>query len=344
MLNKRTVAVALLVLVGIAAYLVIKPFLLAIVAAAIFAILFRPIFNWMQKFIGSPSARAFIICIVALLIVVIPVLLISQALFSEVSGIVRTVTAQPDQSKQIYGHILAGGQVILSFIPGTDPSAINSLTLEVLRTVSGWASVQILAIPHEFILLLISIFLFYYFLRDGDKLVAWIYEGLPLTLRDQRFIDKRLYEMTYAVVYGQIVTAILQGIVAMFGYWLFGLHSPVLWGLLTMLCSLLPVIGTGIVWMPASIYLFFAGLSGTSAGHWWAGVGLFLYGAIIIAIADNLARPLLIGKSAKIPSALALVGVLGGVGAFGFIGIFAGPVILALFVTLYDTFIRKSKK
>ncbi len=344
-MTKQTMGLFLLLIVGVISFFIIKPLLISILSASIFAILFRPIYNKLNKYIRSKTLCASIISIVVILLVFLPIWFLGQAVFVETAGIVHDIASQNLSSEQVYSTVIAFAQRTIDIVPGVNQLDLKSMALDSLKDASNWARTQLFAIPSRLFFGIMSLFLFYYLLKDGDKFVQWIYDGLPISKKNQLHIDSQLKSITYFVVYGQIVTAIIQGLIAMLGYWLFGIHAPVLWGIATMFFSLVPVIGTAIIWIPASIFLFVNGLGimGSGAdGSWWLGIGLFVYGFLIIAgFVDYIVRPLLIGASSRIHPAIALIGVIGGVVPLGFIGIFAGPLILALFITLYDILIRK---
>lgn len=339
MLNKQTIALAVMTFIGIVSYLIIKPFLLAIIGATILAILFNPLHNKILKITKAPKFSAAITCLIGLIIVLIPAIFVGQALYNEATVVFKVVASQNVSSEKIVGSVTYFYDTVASYLPGVTSSDVRAFSINIVKSVSNWLRLQVIAIPNKILLVLLSIFLFYYMLCDGRKLIKWIYEGLPLTKTEQSLIDSRLSNMTHAVVYGQIVTAIAQGLVAMIGYWAFGFKAPVIWGIITMFFSLVPFVGTAIIWVPASIYLIYSGLD---IGTWWNGVALFAYGAIIINTVDNVLRPIFIGATSRMHHAIALLGVIGGLSVFGFIGIFAGPLILSLFVTMYDILIRKN--
>ncbi|XTI71469.1 AI-2E family transporter [Acidithiobacillus sp. AC3] len=135
-----------------------------------------------------------------------------------------------------------------------------------------------------------------------------------------------------AVVYGIFATAIAQGLLAGLGYWVSGMPAPVLLTFLTMIFSLIPF-GTPLVWGAASIWLLWQ-------GHYYAGVGLFLWGALVVSWVDNLIRPWVISAAVHLPFLLVMFGVLGGIIAFGFLGIFLGPVLLAVALNLWQRYVR----
>ena len=168
----------------------------------------------------------------------------------------------------------------------------------------------------------------FFFYRHGDELVAQVRRvlrrlgGEPV----ERALD--LVGVTVrAVVYGVLVTALAQGCLAGLAYWVLGVSRAVLLGSLTAILALTPV-GPPLVWLPVAIWLF-------STGPAWKGVALILWSVLVVGTVDNLLRPLLIGGEAQIPFLLLLFGVLGGAAAFGLLGLFLGPVVLAVLVALW---------
>lgn len=178
-----------------------------------------------------------------------------------------------------------------------------------------------------------SLFLLFFFFRDGHRLVADIRLGLLLGLGQRADDYLATVEITTrAVVYGIVLTAIAQGIVAGLGYWGAGLKAPVLLGLVTAVVAMIPF-GTPVVWISASLWLVLH-------GEPWAGFGLFLWGVLVVSWVDNVIRPLVISRTTRIPFVVVMLGVLGGLAGFGFIGLFLGPVILAIGLAAWREWLR----
>lgn len=173
-----------------------------------------------------------------------------------------------------------------------------------------------------------TLFLMFFFYRDGGVLVEEVRQGLRHGLgeRADAYLATAVLT-TKAVVYGIVMTAIVQGVFAGLGYWGVGLPAPVLLTLLTLFAALIPF-GTVVVWVSASFWLVFH-------GQHWAGFALFLWGALVVSWVDNLVRPLVISRTTRIPFVLVMLGVLGGLTSFGFIGLFVGPVILAIALAVW---------
>jgi predicted PurR-regulated permease PerM len=171
--------------------------------------------------------------------------------------------------------------------------------------------------------LFFTLFLMFFFYRDGSALIAEVRQGLVLALGERAHAYLDTTEQTVkAVVYGIVLTAIVQGSVAGLGYWGAGIESPVLLTAFTIFAALIPF-GTLLVWVSAGLWLI-------GSGDHWAGVGLLLWGALVVSWVDNLVRPWFISLGTRIPFVLVMLGVLGGLTGFGFIGLFVGPVILAI--------------
>lgn len=168
-----------------------------------------------------------------------------------------------------------------------------------------------------------TLFLMFFFYRDGVLLASEARLGLARGLGERGGAYLSTAETTVkAVIYGIVLTALAQAVIAGLGYWLVGLQAPALLGLFTLLAAMIPF-GTPVVWVGASLWLILH-------GERWAGVALLLWGALVVSWVDNVIRPLVISRTTRIPFALVVLGILGGLAGFGFTGLFVGPVILSI--------------
>lgn len=182
---------------------------------------------------------------------------------------------------------------------------------------------------------LFTLFLMFFFYRDGAALVADVRKGLRLGLgprADDYFATAEI--TTKAVVYGIVMTALVQAATAGLGYWGVGLPAPVLLTMVTLFAALVPF-GTMLVWISAGIWL-------VAHGEYWPGAAMFLWGALVVSWVDNVVRPLVISRTTQIPFVLVMLGVLGGLAGFGFIGLFLGPVILAVALAVWREWLRST--
>ena len=204
---------------------------------------------------------------------------------------------------------------------------LNKFSLSVAKTTSD----ILVGLPKKIINIFVMLFLMFYLFKDGPFLVKKLLEHIPLKESHQRDITRKIGDVIYASLYGLVVTAFVQGALGGVGFWLFDIPSPILWGFVTVILSMIPFVGAWVVWLPAAVYKLFS-------GEMFNGVGLLLYGAIIVSTIDNIIRPKIVGSKAKIHPIVVLLGVLGGLEVFGLLGIIIGPLILAIlgvFIDLY---------
>lgn len=183
--------------------------------------------------------------------------------------------------------------------------------------------------------LFFTVFLMFFVYRDGQRLIYEVRQGLLLALGERANEYLSTAEVTIkAVVYGIVLTAIAQGVMAGIGYWIAGIRAPVLLAAFTTFFALIPF-GTVAVWAGASLWLLLN-------GDYWAGVVLFLWGSLVVSWVDNLVRPLVISHTTRIPFVVVMFGVLGGLASFGFIGLFLGPVILAVGMAVWHEWLESA--
>lgn len=304
-----TVAIVLLFLVSILVVFMLAPYLLAVLSSVVLTIVFHPLFQILREKLGR-KASAVICAIIALLLVVGPMLFLLQVLAVEVNTLSNELPIS-DLIGQIEPFIVEYGL----------PINLYQMSENVLDYVSEQIRITVQSLPGLALSLFVTFFLFYYLLLEGTPILSRAFELLPLSQENRDLLSDRFHQVTYGVVYGQVITAVVQGLVGMLGYFMLGLDAPVFLGLLTMLFAFIPLVGTGVVWVPTSILLI-------AEGDVTRAVMLLFYGAFIIGLIDNFLRPFLIGKHAKLHPAFVLLGVVGGIQAFGIVGLFVGPLIL----------------
>ncbi len=171
------------------------------------------------------------------------------------------------------------------------------------------------------------LFVVFFFFRGGDAIAARAKALIPLDRRRKERLVRHLGDVTRAVVFGNVVTAVVQGAMLGVGFWITGVPSPLVFGVLAAVASFIPLVGTGLIWVPAVIYLFAQGVA-------WKTTFLVVWSVLIVGSADNVLRPLIVSGKAQMGTLTVFFGALGGLAAFGFVGLFLGPVILALGLTL----------
>jgi predicted PurR-regulated permease PerM len=177
----------------------------------------------------------------------------------------------------------------------------------------------------------IMLYLLFFFLRDGAKLKSIILHYLPLGNGQENRLMDRFAETVQAVVKGTLAIAVIQGIIGGILFFSVGIANPVLWGVTMAVLSLIPLLGTAIIWIPAALVLI-------ATGSVWSGIIILVVGAVVISTVDNFLRPILVGRGTKMPDALVLLATIGGLATFGVSGFIIGPIIAALFLSLWVFF------
>lgn len=174
-----------------------------------------------------------------------------------------------------------------------------------------------------------TLFVLFFFFRDGDAMVGRLRRIIPYDAARKQRLERRLQGVTRAVVFGTVVTALVQGTLLGVGFWITGVPSPVVFGALAAVASFVPFVGTALVWVPGAIYLWALGVT-------WRVLFLVAWSLLVVGTADNFLRPLLVSGKSEVGTLTVFFGGLGGLAAFGFVGLFVGPVILALGLALLD--------
>lgn len=178
----------------------------------------------------------------------------------------------------------------------------------------------------------------YFILKDWDNLLKNIVDIIPMRKKTKNRLILEFGNIAYTVIYAELFVALVQGIVATIGFYLFGVPFPIIFGILVAFCALIPTIGTAIIWVPISLFLILSGYSSSNYGDLILGMGLFLYGLLIISTIDNILFAKIVHAKTKVNQIIVIIGVIGGVSMFGLMGIFIGPILLPLLLTYFETF------
>lgn len=306
--------------------LLVLPYLQFVLGAVILAFIVRPLHTRLEPRLGKTSA-AVVLVVLSVLVIVLPLLFIVGFVVSaglefvqglgdlelEFETLEEPIAAYTGQEIDLESHVRSSGEAIGESAFG---GAITALETTI----------------HLVIGLGLLVFLLFFFVRDADRFLAWFRDVSPLEPSVTEALLERLHDITRAVLMGHILVAIIQGVIAGLGLLVAGIDNVVFWTFVMVLLSLIPLIGSFIVWAPASFYL-------VSTGSTVMGIALFVYGAIVVGVSDEYLRPVLVNRYAKISPGVIIVGVLGGVTVFGFMGLFVGPIIVGLLkaaVEVYD--------
>jgi predicted PurR-regulated permease PerM len=334
----------MLVSISVAFGWILWPFagaiLWAVLLSTIFAAWYQGLLKWMprQRNVAS-SATVLLIAI----LVVIPLTLVASALIQEASGLVgRFQSGELDLQRSLSefrSSLPEWAANLLAQFELTGLAAVRERLSAALT--QGWQLIARQALSFgqvtvNFLLgVFIMLYLLFYLLRDGDTLLAYAQRAIPLPPEQQQALASSFTATVRGVLKGDLVVAVVQGILGGLIFWVLGIGTPMLWGALMAVLSLLPVLGTGLVWAPAAIYLLLT-------GSVWKGIILLAFGTLVISTIDNVLRPVLVGTDVKMPSYVVLVSSLGGIAIFGVNGFVIGPLLAALFLTAWEMYLQVS--
>ncbi|ELZ11874.1 hypothetical protein C478_11910 [Natrinema thermotolerans DSM 11552] len=316
----------LLVLVGLFAYLsllLVLPFSQYVLGAILIAYVLYPLQQRLEERVAPPIA-AFALVGLAVAGFVVPLVVIVAAIASDARRLLEQVNTDSIQLGELERAIeeQTGQSVDL---PSALADAAQNVGTMVLESSTEWFS----AITHTLIGLGLAIFLLYYLLKDGSNLLTWMRELTPLPDDVQDDFYQELDEVMWAVLAGHVMIAIIQGTIAGLGLLATGVPNAAFWTAIMIVLSLIPLIGSFMVWGPAVIYLFLI-------EEPLLAVALFVYSMIVVGLSDDYLRPILVDRYAELNPAVIILGVLGGVYAFGVMGLFYGPVVLGALIAVLD--------
>ena len=304
------------------------PFLGAMTSALTFAILFEPLHARIERALGRPTPAALISVLAILVIVAVPSSLVLQRLVAEtVSGaylVQRKVAAgEVQQILADYPRLAPIGQWLQEQI---DVSALLSALASWLSNIGAsflrGSVAQATSVA-------ITFYLLFYFLRDRFAIRRVILDLSPLTPTETERIFARVADTVRAIVYGTVAVAIVQGTLGGLMFWILGLAAPLFWGSVMAILSVVPVLGSFVVWIPAAILL-------ALDGRWGEAIVLSLWGALVVGNIDNILRPMLVGNRLQLHTVPAFISMIGGLLVFGAPGFVLGPIIVTLTVLLID--------
>ena len=328
----------LVIAVSLAFFWILRPYAGAILWGAVLAIVFAGLNRrlrreWRDRRTLAALGTMFIV----LVLVILPVVLITMALVREGTDLyARIQSGELDVGqwfRQIFDALPGWVVGLLDRVGLADLGAIQARLSTALTRSMQFLAQQALNLGQYtlgFVVDLgVMLYLLFFLLRDGDVIARRIRSVVPIAAEQQRNLAERFTTVIRATVKGNLVVAIVQGALGGLIFWFLGVHAPVLWGVLMALMSLLPAVGAPVVWIPVAVYLLVTGAT-------WQGVLLIVFGALVIGSADNVLRPILVGKDTKLPDYVVLISTLGGIAVFGANGFVVGPLIAALFVAVWE--------
>lgn len=335
-----------LALVSVALGLVAAPFLQPLIWATLAAIMFQPMYLWFLKRLpGRTNQAALATLLVIMIAVVLPALLIGSLVIEQAASVVLAFQRQEFDIVALFNTTVESmPATVQQWLDQNGWSNLQTVTLRLQQLIQdsiGLIAQHALAIGGSLAGLVLAfglgLYASFYLLRDGQSIGETVLRALPFDRSIADRLSERFLSIVRATIKGSIVVGLVQGVLGALTFWIVGFPSVVLLGVLMAIASLLPAVGTGIIWVPAAIFLL-------ATGQIWQGLVVVGSGLGLVGMADNVLRPILVGRDTGIPDWVILVTTLGGLSLFGLSGIIIGPLIAGLFITGWSIYSERREE
>ena len=330
--------ILILLLASIAFFDVLTPYYSAILWAAILAVIFHPLKSKLRQKLGDRNGVASLLTLVIIcLIVFTPLALVFSSLAVEINLVYTKLQNNSSEFPQVlastFQHLPLSLQHFLTEHQLNDPATIQQKLSGVALKGGQYLAGSVFLIGKGTFGFAVSfgimLYLLFFLLKDGAYLVGLILEALPLSTYVKHHLLMKFAAVSRATVKGTVVVAVVQGALGALAFYITGLEGTLLWGALIAFLSLIPAVGSAIIWVPAAIWFFATGVA-------WKALFLVVFFVVVIGLVDNILRPLLVGKDTKMPDYMILIATLGGMEIYGINGFVIGPLIAALFIACWN--------
>ena len=327
---RRVLVSSLILILVILSFMVLRPIILSIIAGLIFAYAFFPVYKKVNSILKEKNTSALAVCFMIFLVIFIPLWFVIPTIIQQtfdmftalqsidINGIVTKIF--PAASQQFQKDLTS---IIINFI-----GDITSTTLDYMINF-------LLNMPTVLLHAAVVIFVFFFTLRDHDKLKEFASGISPFRKDKEKILVKKFKELTSSVVFGYIIVGVIQGIATGLGLLIFGVPHALLLTALAIFASILPMVGPWFIWVPVTLYLFATGNVGQA-------IGFGLYSAILVSSIDNILRPYIVSRKTGTSSVIVLIGMIGGLFLFGILGIILGPLILSYLILFLKAYKDKT--
>ncbi|UCB55825.1 MAG: AI-2E family transporter [Thiotrichales bacterium] len=333
----KSVLVLMVIAISALFFSMIHQFLMAIFLAGLFSALARPVYRRLKvMFNGHRHLASVVTLLLMIVVVLIPLMLLVGIIVAQAIDVGQSITPwvkqtieQPDrlsvylQHLPFYEELVPYREVILE--------KAGQVAGSISKWVVGGLSQATLGTANFLFMTFVFLYTTYFFQMDGDKLIRKILFYLPLNSDDENLMLDKFTSVTRATLKGTLLIGVLQGGLAGGAFAVAGIDNAVFWGTVMAVLSVIPSVGSALVWIPASIVLLVE-------GNVASGVGLLIFCGVVVGSLDNVLRPILVGKDTKMHELMIFFGTLGGIMMFGIAGIFIGPLIASLFVTIWELY------
>ncbi len=337
--------IALLIFVVYQIFLILAPFAQAIFWSAILAFAFYPAYARLRPhFKKNEGLAALVMTAIVFLLVMPPVVIVIVNVTQQAIDLYQWATAYIRdggiESLIEYIRSLGWFKQIETQVFAWEPlkQNVTEFILNSSKAIGNYTATQATILTKNILLVALNVglmtFLIFIFFKDGEEIYSFIYRITPLEEKNKKPIFRQINDTFSAVIRGQMVTSLAQAIITGLFFWVLGLPLPILVACLTFIAALVPISGAASVWLPFVIYL-------AATAQYPKAVALFVFGAFVISLMDNVLKPILIGEKTRLPYFLLFFGILGGLRVYGLVGIFLAPVVLSVFFSLVKIYQEK---
>ena len=337
---ERKTFIMLLIVVSIAFIWILQPFFGAIFWAYALAIVVYPMQETYLERFENKSLRAFICLMISVFFMVIPIIFVSMSFTAQINDVFQQIDSGSINLREHFEQFKNNVPLLGDWLNHLGITYDNfEIKLQRIAGDNGDLftkySVYIGQNTISFLIgFALMIYLTFFFLRDGQDLTRLFIRAFPISDKTERTLLAKIAEVTRATIKGNLVVAIIQGALGGIIFWVLDIPGALLWSVVMMFAALLPAIGAAIIWFPVALYFLMV-------GDYVSGVALLMFGGGVIALVDNLLRPILVGRDTGLPDYIVLLTTLGGLSVLGINGLVIGPLIAALFVSIWGIFMRE---
>ncbi|MGM5483857.1 MAG: AI-2E family transporter [Nanobdellota archaeon] len=334
-LKKRAKYFILAVIILLALYITYIGYfiILPAITAAIFSYVSYPLYKWFFLKLKSKRLSALSLILILTLIIIVPLMMLIMTIASKIIQFASTFNYQniTGSVNQVCSFVNENTAFVLS------QDNVRNILVKAINTIEDNITSSALWIFNStsalvFQVLFIMIFMYYFYIY-GETIYKNFEKLLPFSNESKKKLINKIGNDINALFLGQGLVALAQGLIGGVGFFIFGLENPVFWGFIMIITSILPVIGAWLVWVPAAVVIFFE-------GNVMGGVGLFIWGFVIVSNIDNLLRPILVNSFSRLHFLTVFLGVIIGIKAFNLIGIILGPLLISVLISLIEIYFK----
>jgi predicted PurR-regulated permease PerM len=318
---KKWIVVGIIVGLFILAFFVIEPIIMSIIFGLLFAYVFTPVYKKINSRIKNKNVSAIILILTITILIAVPLIYLTPRLIRQV--VESYATLKDIDFRNILGHFFQAE------IATTISANLDNLLGQFFNTIINWMKVFVVNLPSIFLQLVVFLFTFYFATRDSEQLKNYLVRLSPFSTTTGNKFLKEFRGITNAIIYGQVLIGIIQGLLLGIGLYFLGVPGVLILTFIACVVSIIPVLGAWLVWFPVGIILL-------AGGKTFSGIFILLYGGFFISLIDNFMRPYILSKRSNLGTALSVIGTIGGLYVFGIAGLVLGPLIIAYILIIID--------